>query len=230
MKQEIKTLLELSTHKGAESSIRKTKQNKSTKTQVNAGKSVQSSEEEIMWLWFIHHTRGESPPGPWSSWCRCLLSANSISAAQLPFQRLKKSSLWLTQSFFQESSHLTLSWLIACKEGFSRGFGRIYFFPHMKEILKKRPSTEHHSWDVAILWDTRGGTRAWQRHQMGSDISETLNHCQRPQISRSLIMWDIARQVFCYLKLKAFITIPKNGSHTEDRNVSSHLNSIMIFL
>lgn len=104
------------------------------------------------------------------------------------------------------------------------------FFSHMKEILKKRPSTEHHSWDVAILWDTRGGTRAWQRHQMGSDISETLNHCQRPQISRSLIMWDIARQVFCYLKLKAFITIPKNGSHTEDRNVSSHLNSIMIFL
>lgn len=80
---------------------------------------------------FIHHTRGESLPGPCSSWRRCLPSANSISPAQLPFQRLKKSYLQLTESFFQESSHLTLSWLIACKEGvFQRPWKDLFFPPH----------------------------------------------------------------------------------------------------
>lgn len=96
----------------------------------------------------------------------------------------------------------------------SWGSWKDYFFPHMQEILKERPSAKHHSCEVAILWDTRCRTRAWQRHQMGSEILETLNHCQRPQMSRSLVMWDIARRVFCYLKLKAFLTSPKNEGHT----------------
>lgn len=63
----------------------------------------------------------------------------------------------------------------------------------------------------------------------GTQIFETLNQCQQPPISRSLVMQDTVSQVFYYLKLRAFLIIPKDGGHTLDSNEFHHDFSLAIY-
>ena len=56
-------------------------------------------------------------------------------------------------------------------------------------------------------------------------IFETLNQCQQPPISRSLVMQDTVSQVFYYLKLQAFLIILKDRGHTLDSNLLIWISS-----